>query len=282
MSSRDSTLPRADVIVIGSGPGGAVTACQLAEAGRDVLLIEEGGDERQSSCEPFSAREMLAKYRHGGVTVALGRTNVLYVEGRCSGGGSEINSGIVGRVSARTLDDWRRTHGVEALAEADLAPFFAANARELRTAVPASPAPAARKLQEGAARLNWQSADLERLVRVEAGEGGGGARPVRESMTETFIPRARAAGCRLLSRTRALRVRRTGGEWEVLLERRDGRRPVARPLHGPRRCPVRGLRCRADARAAPAQWLTDPRGQVPAPAPDGEGGGPVSRRGGGG
>src|SRR5215207_4690987 len=32
----------ADVVVIGSGAGGAVAATRLAEAGRDVLLIEEG------------------------------------------------------------------------------------------------------------------------------------------------------------------------------------------------------------------------------------------------
>ena len=33
--------PIADVLVIGSGPGGAITACLLAEAGRDVVLVEE-------------------------------------------------------------------------------------------------------------------------------------------------------------------------------------------------------------------------------------------------
>jgi len=32
----------AQIVVVGSGPGGAITACLLAEAGRDVLLVEEG------------------------------------------------------------------------------------------------------------------------------------------------------------------------------------------------------------------------------------------------
>jgi hypothetical protein len=31
-----------EIVVVGSGPGGAITACILAEAGKDVLLIEEG------------------------------------------------------------------------------------------------------------------------------------------------------------------------------------------------------------------------------------------------
>ena len=33
---------RADVVVVGSGPAGAVVAYELAAAGRDVVLVEEG------------------------------------------------------------------------------------------------------------------------------------------------------------------------------------------------------------------------------------------------
>ena len=33
---------RADVVVVGSGAGGATTAAILAEAGFDVMIVEEG------------------------------------------------------------------------------------------------------------------------------------------------------------------------------------------------------------------------------------------------
>ena len=61
---------RTDVAVLGSGPGGAITACLMAEAGRDVVLIEDGPFLPLGSTAPFSSREMQEKYRNGGITVA--------------------------------------------------------------------------------------------------------------------------------------------------------------------------------------------------------------------
>ncbi|MCU0785481.1 MAG: NAD(P)-binding protein, partial [Verrucomicrobia bacterium] len=95
--TRPTNKLRAQIVVVGSGPGGAITACHLAEAGRDVLLIEDGAYLPLTSCEPFSKDEMLQKYRNGAQTVALGRNKIAYVEGRCVGGGSEINSGLYHR-----------------------------------------------------------------------------------------------------------------------------------------------------------------------------------------
>ena len=66
-----------EIVVIGSGPGGAITACLLAEAGRNVLLIEEGEYLSLESCTPFTKEEMVRKYRNGGQTVAMGQTKSL-------------------------------------------------------------------------------------------------------------------------------------------------------------------------------------------------------------
>ena len=41
-SLSDGTVVEADVCVVGSGAGGAVAACELAEAGRSVVLVEDG------------------------------------------------------------------------------------------------------------------------------------------------------------------------------------------------------------------------------------------------
>ena len=97
---------RVDVAVIGSGPGGSVVATTLAQAGRDVLLIEEGQNLSQDSATPFSYVEMKQKYRSGGITAAFGSPNVAYAEGSVVGGGSEVNSGLYHRTPDHIIEEW--------------------------------------------------------------------------------------------------------------------------------------------------------------------------------
>jgi len=202
---------RCEIVVVGSGPGGAITACLLAEAGREVLLIEEGPFLPLNSCPPFSHLEMEQKYRNGGQTVALGRTKVAYVEGCCVGGGSEINSGLYHRTPPGVLEQWRKEFQVADLDEASLRPHFEACEREVSVSPLPGPAPAASlKLHEGAVRLGWKSLEVPRWFRYA--EGGAGT---RQSMTETYIPRFLQAGGRLLPRARVERLRQEGGVWQL-------------------------------------------------------------------
>src|SRR4029453_8363481 len=86
-----------DVLVVGSGAGGAITAAALARAGRTVTVVEEGPWVPADAMEPFSLEEMVAKYRHHGLAAALGNPAIAYAEGRCVGGSTEINSGLYHR-----------------------------------------------------------------------------------------------------------------------------------------------------------------------------------------
>ncbi len=102
----------AEVLVIGSGAGGATTAAMLAEAGFDVLVVEEGEWVEQGSVVPFSLEQMDRQYRSGGVTVALGLPSIAYTEGRCAGGGTEINSGLYRRPPDDVLARWATDFGI--------------------------------------------------------------------------------------------------------------------------------------------------------------------------
>jgi choline dehydrogenase-like flavoprotein len=211
-----------DIVVIGSGPGGAITACLLAEAGREVTLVESGPFLTLDECPQFTRDEMERKYRNGGVTAALGRTKVAYVEANCVGGGSEINAGLYHRTPEDILDAWRRDFQLEGAGLADMVPHFSACERDVSISyLPGAPPPASLKLHEGAGLKGWRSFEVPRWFKY--GSGGAGE---KQSMSRTFIPRALAAGCKLVSSVRARRIKRSRGRWVVEAERvqPDGRR----------------------------------------------------------
>ncbi len=207
MNSQNQPL-NCEIAVIGSGPGGAITACLLAEAGRDVLLIEEGEFLPLESCAPFSQQEMIQKYRNVGLTAAFGKPKIQYVEGRCVGGGSEINSGLYHRTPREILERWQSEFAGDGLTETDLKPHFEACEQAVHVCdLPGKPPAASLKLYEGATQLNWQAVEVPRWFRYQPStDVNQTPKGTRQSMTKTFIPRALNAGCQLLSNTRINRL----------------------------------------------------------------------------
>lgn len=192
----------ADVLVIGSGPGGAMTASVLAAAGLDVLIVEEGDHVPVGATEPYSLDDMERKWRNGGLTPAFGPVKVTYVEGRCVGGASEINAALYHPPVPSVLDQWARDYGIDDFGGAALAEHIAAVEHEASVSpFPGTPGIASERLAAGAASLGWKSVPVQRFWKYD------GADPLgrRQSMTETYLPRARAAGARLQD---GLRVRR--------------------------------------------------------------------------
>src|SRR5262249_24958571 len=94
---------RTEVLVIGSGAGGAVTAARLAAAGLDVTVLEEGKRHDPATYGAHSAAAMANLYRRRGMTPILGRVPIGYVEGACFGGSTEINSGFWHRTPREML-----------------------------------------------------------------------------------------------------------------------------------------------------------------------------------
>lgn len=206
------------ILVIGSGPSGASTAARLAEAGHDVLLVEEGRELPIGSSRSYSLGEMDQKYRHGGLTTTFGKPNVTYIEGRCVGGASEINAGLYHRPMGSTLREWQLKYQISDFGEEELGPHFDQVEADLSVSTRVGGVgPASLKLKEGADRMGWRSREIARFWKYVPKEGGG-VRGERQSMTRTMIPRLRAAGGRILTQTRIRHL-------EL-----DGRRAVA--AHG--------------------------------------------------
>ena len=113
-----------DVVVVGSGAGGATAAAVLAEHDLEVLVVEEGG---YFDTADYSASmvEMFARLtRNGGATVIMGRRPVVYFEGRCVGGTTTVNGGMCWRTPEKILDRWAREMGLVDLQPDRLAPRF--------------------------------------------------------------------------------------------------------------------------------------------------------------
>jgi choline dehydrogenase-like flavoprotein len=223
-----------DVVVVGSGAGGAVAACTLAEQGRQVLVVEEGGWAGRDDFGRPAHEILRALYRDAGATPVvglLGTPPIVLAEGRCVGGSTVVNGGTSWRTPDKALFAWAREHGLDELTPAELAPYFDAVERELEVG-PVTREIAGRHnlLVEQAARaLGWSGGFVRRNAAGCAGSGRcpfGCPRDAKRAMHITYLPRAARAGARLLCHLTVERVLSYGGRATGVVARADDGAPV--------------------------------------------------------
>jgi choline dehydrogenase-like flavoprotein len=204
------TIIECGTLVIGSGAGGATVAARLAEAGHDVVIVEEGPYVDHAGVPDQVPEGMSRLWRGGGLTVALGRTPIAYAEGRCVGGGTEINSAIMQRAPETLLEDWARTYQITDYGPTQLRSYYDRSAAIVNASLTPPPLGAASDiLQDAGARLGWKISPLERAQRYCVGTNlcsigcptGG-----KQSMTATQIPAALARGARLIAECNVRRL----------------------------------------------------------------------------
>ena len=94
----------ADVVIVGTGPGGASVARVLAEGGAKVVLLEDGP--AQSRFRPNQAHTMRYHMQEGGMIIAQGSGYLSIAAGRGVGGGTLINSALSFQPAPTVLDGW--------------------------------------------------------------------------------------------------------------------------------------------------------------------------------
>jgi choline dehydrogenase-like flavoprotein len=227
---------RASVVVIGSGAGGAVTALELAGAGLDVIVLEEGRrHDRTQTYGAGTTEGMKQLYRRRGMTPIVGSVPIGYVEGRCVGGSTEINSGFWHRTPAEVLLRWQTQFDLDGASVDELAPHFQWAEDQLGVSLSGTPWPRSTQLfASGAQAMGWAAHEVPRAAQNCQNTNAcavGCPTGAKQGMSISLLPRAETAGVRLLDRAQVKmlvkhRSRITGVL--VALELDDGARKLVR------------------------------------------------------
>jgi choline dehydrogenase-like flavoprotein len=203
-----------DVLIVGSGAGGASAAALLAETGLDVIVLEAGGHYDRDSYPEDLFESLPALYRDSGLTVAEGRPAIPLPIGRAVGGTTVINSGTCFRAPDEVLAGWRDAHGIEWATDLDDA--YGA-AEEMLNVTPVDVATMGRNGQlcmEGAEALGVSHGPISRNAGscVQCSSCPGGCRiDAKQAMHVSYLPRAVSAGARVYAGAEALRILVEGG-----------------------------------------------------------------------
>ena len=200
----------ADVVVVGSGPGGAVVAKELAEAGKRVVLLEEGPPVTPQDYEWDGARSMTRTLREGGLRATRGYV-MPTMQAICLGGGSLVNSAICPRAPDFTLERWCTRFELAHTTLSDLSPHYESVEKFLGIAPTPENVQGARNLlfKRGCDALGYSSEPIPRNVRGCRGSGEcftGCRSRAKQSMDISYVPAALRAGARVLTSVQVQKV----------------------------------------------------------------------------
>ena len=212
---REDQELEADVVVIGSGAGGAAAAYELASRGLAVVILEEG--------EYYDRRDFTGKlsevipklYRSYGATVATGNATIPVPVGCNVGGTTTINSGTCMRTPQAVLDQWQEC-GLGEFDSDSMTPWFEQVEAVLKVQRASADAvgPIGDIIDRGAAANGFEQ--RHRLMRNAEGCDGQGLcqfgcpTDAKQSTNVSYIPRALERGAFLFCGFRADALHRQG------------------------------------------------------------------------
>jgi len=200
-----------DFLVIGSGAGGAVAFRELAMAGKDVLLIEEGDNWEEGDFDAPVSELTQKLYRDGGVTPFLGKPAIGFGEGVALGGSTVINGGLLWRTPEWILDEWQK-RGIEGYTMNHLSPYFDEIERSLNVSNELEIDGYdidSQIINQSAIDLGWKSVRVPRATRDCSRKnqcGAGCPSGAKQSVDKTYIKSGIDYGGRLLTGIRVINL----------------------------------------------------------------------------
>ena len=204
----------ADVVVVGSGPCGAVVSYELARAGKRVVLLEEGPPFVPAEFDFDPSVSMARTMREGGLRTTAGSV-MPTMQAICLGGGSLVNSAICPRPPDFVFDRWSSRFDLSHTTRSELDPHFDAVGEFLGIGPTPRDVLGRRNLLFGEAcdALGYSSEPMPRNVRGCRGSGEcftGCRNRAKQSMDISYIPEAIALGARVLTSVQVQKVRAEG------------------------------------------------------------------------
>jgi choline dehydrogenase-like flavoprotein len=223
IESKDISKPvreSADVCIIGSGCGGGATAKILAQAGKKVIVVEEGGYFKTEDFRPTEefAFSNLYRQRAGQATDNLA---VTVLQGKCVGGSSTVNWTTSLRTPDFVLEQWATKFGVEGMRTKDLDPYFSRieNYINVHNEPDENHNLQNRIILDGAQKLGYRAKASGRNTRdcAKIGACGFGC-PIgaKLSVNVTYIPDAMKAGASVFADFRADKIEVYGNRKKVV------------------------------------------------------------------
>ncbi len=220
------TVLDCDVVIVGSGAGGATMAAELAECGLDVVMLEEGGYYTTRDFTAESSKMVQTLYRDAGASLAIGDPPVLFQEGRAVGGSTVINGGMSWRTPEKILERWGREAALDGVSAKDLEPYFERVERRINVRLqdPESIGVDNELLKAGADAKRWKVIpNLRNQVHCAGSNNCAFGCPTgaKQSALVSYVPRALHFGARLYADVRVERItfagkRATGIEGHVV------------------------------------------------------------------
>ncbi len=198
-----------DVIVVGSGAGGATVAAHLAEAGQRVTIVEEGPYIRRDDYQRYTPSQSLRRlFREAGMLAALGMGQTPLISltlGRAVGGSSLLTGGVCFRIPSDIHHRWASELGLDELSEKALQAEYEDVERRLGvTEVPvAMRSRSTNKFVDGAEKMGIRIDPLRRNTGDEC-EGNGRCNfgcpaGAKRAVDKAYLPSALDNQARIIS-----------------------------------------------------------------------------------
>ena len=200
-----------DVVVVGTGAGGAIVGKELAEEGHAVVFVEEGPLYRRDAFNGSGITATSKFYRGHGTVASVGNAVMPILMGKLVGGSTAINTGSSYRTPTWILDEWCEQLGTDQLTMPRLQRHFERVERHISIGPGEDKliGPIGPLVAKGCEKLGWSHFKILRNAPDCDGMGccdWGCPSGARLSMDVTYIPKALERGALLITEAEATEV----------------------------------------------------------------------------